>query len=54
VPSGSVEKEHRMGSWCDFSIDLGEMQVHGFSVARGQDEGCSLALLGTDGTEDIG
>jgi hypothetical protein len=30
------------------------VQVHRFGIAGGQDQGCALALLGADGTEDIG
>ena len=54
MPPGLIEEKHRLGSWCDFGGDLGEMQAHRLGVAGGQDEGCSLALLWTDGAEDIG
>jgi hypothetical protein len=30
------------------------MQVHRFGIAGGHDEGCTFALLRTDGSEDIG
>ncbi len=34
--------------------DFDEVQIHCFSIAGGQDEGCALALLWTDCTEDVG
>jgi hypothetical protein len=46
MPPGLIEEKHRMGSWCDFGGDLGEMQAHRLGVAGGQDEGCSLARHG--------
>ena len=43
-----------MGSWRDHPCDLGKVQVHGVGVAGGHDQGRALALLGTDGAEDVG
>ena len=37
----------------DLGGDFGEMQVHRFGVASGQDEGCAFAVLGADRAEDI-
>ena len=34
--------------------DLRKMQVHRLAVASRQDQGCALALLGADRTEDVG
>ena len=34
--------------------DLCQVQVHGGGVAEGQDEASALALLGADGSEDVG
>jgi len=34
--------------------DCDEMQVHRLGVAGGQDQAGALALLGADGTEDVG
>ena len=43
-----------MGSWCDRLGDFGQMQVHRFGIAKGQDQGGALALFRADGAEDIG
>jgi hypothetical protein len=42
----------RAGRYC--SGDLLEMQGHRLGIAERQDEGCTLAVLRTDGAEDIG
>ncbi len=54
MPAGPVEQERRMTSGCDVGRDRGQVQVHRRGVAFGQDEPGRLALLGTDGAEDIG
>jgi len=41
-------------AWGDLSGDLGEVQVHGFGVAGGQDERGSLAISRADRAENIG
>jgi hypothetical protein len=43
-----------MGSGGDRFGDLRKMQVHRLAVASRQDQGCALALLGTDRAEDVG
>ena len=43
-----------MGSWCDCLGDFGQMQVHRFGVAGGQDQSRALSLLRADGSEDVG
>ena len=43
-----------MRARCDVGGDFGEVQVHGLDVAAGQDEAGALAVLGTDGAEDVG
>ncbi len=54
MPSGLVDEEDGVGSWCDRFGDFGQMQVHRFGVAGGQDQSRALALFRADGTEDIG
>lgn len=54
MPSGLIDEEDGMGSWCDRLGDFGQMQVHRFGVAGGQDQSRALALLRADCTEDIG
>ena len=54
VPTGLIDEEHGVGSWCDHLGDFREMQVHCLGIASGQDQGCTLARLWADGTEDIG
>ena len=34
--------------------DLGQVQVHRLGIASRQDERCTLAKRGTDGSEDVG
>ena len=53
VPSGLIDQEHGVGAWRDGLGDLDEMQVHRLGVAGGQDQAGALALLRTDGTEDV-
>lgn len=43
-----------MAAWCDFCCNLSQVQVHGFGVAGGQDEGSTLSISGADGAEDVG
>ena len=54
MPSGLIDEEDRVGSWCDHLGDLREMQVHGLCVAGRQDQGRTLALLWADRAEDVG
>src|SRR5450631_99168 len=54
MPSGLIDEEDGVGSWCDRLGDFGQMQVPGFGVAGGQDQGGSLSLLRADGSEDVG
>src|ERR1700692_192430 len=51
MPSGLIDEEDGVGSWCDC---LGEVQVHRLGIAGGQDQNRPLALFRADGTEDIG
>ena len=39
---------------CDRLGDFGQMQVHRFGVAEGQDQSRGLSLLRADGSEDVG
>ena len=54
MPTGLVEYKDGMGAGVDGLGDLLEMLVHRACVAVGQDEAGSLALLRTDGAEDVG
>ena len=54
MPSGLIDEEDGVGSWCDRLGNFGQMQVHGFGVAGGQDQSGALALFRADGTEDVG
>ena len=38
MPSGLIDEEDGVGSWCDRLGNFGQMQVHGFGVAGGQDQ----------------
>ena len=53
MPAGLVDKKGGVRAWRNLRCDFGQMQVHGFGVTPGQDEGCALAVLGTDRAEDI-
>ena len=54
MPSGLVKEQNGMPARGNLSGNLGQVEVHGFSVAGGKDEGGTLSLLRTDGAEDIG
>ena len=54
MPSGLIDEKGCVGSWCDRLGDFGEVQVHGFGIAEGQDQSRALALFRADSTEDIG
>ncbi len=54
MPSGLIHEKDSVCSWCDRLGDFSEVQVHGFGIAKGQDQSRALALFRADGTEDIG
>jgi hypothetical protein len=54
VPAGLIGQEHGVSAGRDGRGDCDEMQVHRLGVAGGQDQAGALALLGADGTEDVG
>ncbi len=54
VPARLVEHEHGMRAGRDRLTDLRQLRGHGLGVAIGQDETGALALLGANGTEDVG
>src|ERR1700758_3286618 len=54
VPSRLIEQQHGVRSRRYRLGDLGQMQVHRCGVAAWQNEGCALALSGTDRAEYIG
>src|SRR5450759_4000307 len=45
MPSGLIDEENGMGSWCDRFGDFRQMQVHRFGVAGRQDQSRALSLL---------
>ena len=53
MPAGLIDEQRGVRARRDLGGDFGQMQVHGFGVTPGQDEGCALAVLGTDRAEDI-
>jgi len=54
MPSGLIDEEDGVGSWCDRLGNFHEVQVHRFGIAEGQDQSRALALFRADGTEDVG
>jgi len=54
MPPGLVHQQHRVRSWGDGGRDLGQMEVHRFDVALGQDQRRALAIARADGAEDVG
>ena len=54
MPSGLIDEEDGVDSWCDRLGDFREVQVHRFDIAGGQDQSRALALFRADGTKDIG
>ena len=54
MPASLIDKEGRMGARRDLRRDLGQMQVHRFGVAGGQNEPGTLALFGANGAKNIG
>src|ERR1039458_8549822 len=54
MPSGLIDEKDGVGSWRDRLGDFGQMQVHRFGVAGGQDQSRALSLLRADGSEDVG
>ena len=54
VPSRLVDEECGVTARRDGCGDLGQVQVHRLGIASRQDERCTLAKRGTDGSEDVG
>jgi hypothetical protein len=54
VPSGLIDEDDGVGSWCDHLGEFCEVQVHRLGVAGRQDQGRAIALLWADGAEDVG
>jgi len=54
VPAGLVDQEDGVGGGCDGRGDLREVQVHRLGIAGRQDQGCTLAVLRADRSEDVG
>src|SRR5262249_23951712 len=52
--AGLIDQEDGVGSGRDGCGDLGDVQVHRLGVAGRHDQGCTLALLRADCTEDVG
>ena len=53
MPAGLIDEQRGVRARRDLGGDFGQVQVHGFGVAPGQDEGCALAVLGADCAEYI-
>jgi hypothetical protein len=53
MPAGLIDEERGVCARRDLGGDFGQMQVHRFGVASGQDEGCAFAVLGADRAENI-
>ena len=53
MPAGLIDEQHGVRARRDLGGDFGQVQVHRFGVAPGQDEGRALAVLGADCAEDI-
>jgi hypothetical protein len=54
VPAGLIDQEYGVCAGRDGGGDLHQLQVHRLGVAGRQDQGCTLAMFRTDGTEDLG
>lgn len=54
MPSGLIEKQHRVASRFDLCRDLGEMQVHCLRIAVRQDETRAFSFLRADRAKNIG
>lgn len=54
MPPGLVYEQNGVGAWLYVTRNLLQMQLHGLSVAKRQDETSRFAECGTDGAEDIG
>ena len=54
MPSGLIDEEDGVGSWCDCVGDFREVQVHRLGIAGGQDQSHARALFRADGAEDKG
>lgn len=53
MPSRLIHEENGVSARCHGLTDLGEVEVHGGGVAGRQNEPCPLALMRTDGAEDV-
>ena len=53
MPAGLIDEQRGVRARRDLGGDFGQVQVHGFGVTPGQDEGCALAVLGADCAEYI-
>ena len=54
MPAGLIDQEDSVGGGCNGRGDLRKVQVHRFGIAGRQDQGCALALLRANRTEDVG
>ena len=53
MPSRLIDQQRGDSARRDFGGDFGEMQIHRFDVAAGQNEAGALAFLRTDRAEDV-
>ena len=54
MPASLIDQENGVSTMRHSLGDLREVQVHCLGVAGRQDQGCALAQLWTDRTEDVG
>ena len=54
MPAGLIHEQDGMGALCNGLRYLGQMHLHGRTVAERHDKAGALALFGTDGAEDVG
>ena len=54
MPAGLIDEKRGVRARRDLGGDFGQVQVHGFGVASGQDKRGAFAILGADRAEDIG
>ena len=54
MPTGLIHQHDRMSPGGDHERYLGQVQRHGFGIAKGQHQPCALALFRADRAKDIG
>ena len=54
MPTGLIHQYDSVSARGDGERYFGQMERHGFGIAEGQHQPCTLAVLGADRAEDIG